>query len=115
MNEPHDDLGDPPATETAAGPGPRLDAFALHAALEDKRERDGISKRTMAREMMLSSPSILTRLSKGFNVSADALIRMLLYLGDTDLRPYIDLDSYRDQVDPAVAASVDAAREGADE
>ncbi len=67
---------------------PRLNPDALYTALE--KARNGKPLRDFCQDVGDTSPSTLVRMSKGSNPSADALVKFLLYLGTTDLHPFID-------------------------
>lgn len=67
---------------------PRLNTDALYTALEKKR--NGKPLREFCVDVGDTSPSTMVRMGKGSSPSADALVKFLLYLGTTDLRPFID-------------------------
>lgn len=73
-------------------PQPRtvqLDTEKLYQAIDRKRRALRISQREVLRQMGEHGPSALTRLGQGRHPSADLLIRMLTWLGTTDLAPFI--------------------------
>lgn len=79
---------------TPPQPQPRtvqLDTERLYGAIDRKRRVLRISQREVLRQMGEFGPSALTRLGQGRQPSADLLIRMLVWLGATDLAPYISL------------------------
>jgi transcriptional regulator with XRE-family HTH domain len=65
-----------------------LDGEALYVDLDKQRRAKRLRWRGVAREVGVS-PSMLTRLSQGHHVSADGLVRLMLWLGTTDLERYI--------------------------
>lgn len=67
---------------------PALDVDALYVALDRQRRRDRKKWRDVAHEAGLSA-STLTRLGQGKRPDADGLVRLLAWLGTTDLAPYI--------------------------
>lgn len=72
-------------------PAPRViqfDAEALYVAVDRRRRELGISKREVCRQIGEHTPSAVTRLGRGVKPSADQLVRLLHWLGETDLGPY---------------------------
>jgi len=67
----------------------RFDAEKLYAAIDQRRRELRISGREVLRQVGEYTPSSLTRIGHGQHPSADLLVRLLVWLGDTDLRPYI--------------------------
>lgn len=67
----------------------RLDTAALYAAVDQRLREHGISGREMLRQIGERTPSTLTRLAQGTQPSADLLVRILHWLRETDLAPYI--------------------------
>lgn len=67
---------------------PTLDLPALHAAVDAERRRQGLTWRKAAAAAGLP-PSTFTRMGGGGLPAATALVRILLWLGQTDLAPYI--------------------------
>jgi hypothetical protein len=65
-----------------------FDSDALYIAIDRQRRQRRISFRQIAREAGLQ-PNTTTRLGQGRAISADVLIRLLIWLGETDLKPYI--------------------------
>ncbi len=68
---------------------PMLDTEALYTALDRQRRERRISFRQVLREAGIPCASITTRLGRHHQVSAENLIRLLLWLGETDLKPYL--------------------------
>lgn len=66
----------------------RLDPDALYVALDRQRRKRRMQWRTVAAEASVS-PSTLTRIGQGHRPDADGLLRLLLWLGTTDLAPFI--------------------------
>jgi transcriptional regulator with XRE-family HTH domain len=69
----------------------RLDCDALYVALDRQRRQRRIQWRQIAREAGVS-PSTLTRVGQGRRPDADGLARLLVWLGSTDLAPFITTD-----------------------
>lgn len=70
-------------------PNHRVDVQALHAALLKARFQRSLHWYEVAEEIGVT-PSLMTRLSGGFNISADALVSILVWLGlDKQIRPLI--------------------------
>jgi hypothetical protein len=71
--------------------GPTLDVEALYVALDRKRRQLRISGAEVLRRVGIgtTSRSVWTRLAHGEGMSADNLIRFLLWLGETDVRPFV--------------------------
>lgn len=67
----------------------RFDSEALYVAIDRRRRELGISKREVCRQVGERTPSAVTRIERGTHPSADLLARLLHWLGDTDLSPYI--------------------------
>lgn len=66
----------------------RLDVEALYLALDKQRRTRRITWRTVAAEVGVS-PSTFTRIGlNGRRPDVDALVRILAWLGTTDLKPY---------------------------
>lgn len=65
-----------------------LDVEALYTAIDRRRRTRRMHFRDVAREAGIS-PSGLTRLGLGRRPDADNLVRLLGWLGTTDLRPFI--------------------------
>jgi hypothetical protein len=66
-----------------------LDVEALYAAVDRRRRQRRISFREACGEAGIPSSATLTRLGRGSQVSADNLVRLLLWLGETDIKPYL--------------------------
>lgn len=85
------------ATQVGHAPGERqpaprvvrFDPEALYAAVDRRRRELCISGREVLRQVGEYTPSALTRLGQGKQPSADLLVRLLHWLGETDLAPYI--------------------------
>jgi hypothetical protein len=80
------DLPAPPPPEAVRY---RIDPEALYAALDRERRRRRLSRRELLRQVGERGPSGMTRLGQGRLPSANGLARYLVWLGDTDLRPYL--------------------------
>jgi hypothetical protein len=75
--------------------GPAFNVDSLVVALDRKRRAERKSWRTVAAEVGVSS-STFSRMGLSLcNPSAEGLTRMLLWLGQTDLRPYLFHDGSR--------------------
>jgi hypothetical protein len=68
--------------------GPRFNGSALYAELE--KQRNGKPLREFCSDVGNVTPATLARMGQGGNPSADALVQFLLYLGTTDIAPFID-------------------------
>jgi hypothetical protein len=66
-----------------------FDPAALHGALQARITARGISWRQMSREAGIKTVGIGTELAHGRHPTAGQLARLLLWLGDTDLGPYL--------------------------
>lgn len=71
-----------------AGDPPRFDSDALYVVVDRVRRKRRIHFRDVAAEAGLSA-STLTRIGQGRNPDADNLVRLLAWLGTTDLAPFI--------------------------
>lgn len=67
----------------------RFDPEKLYVALDRRRRELRISGRELCRQVGEHTPSSLTRLGQGRTPSADLLARFLVWLGDTDISPYV--------------------------
>lgn len=67
---------------------PGLDVEALYTAIDRKRRTQRLHFRDVAAEAGISA-SGLTRLGHGLRPDADGLIRLLLWLGTTDVAPFV--------------------------
>lgn len=65
---------------------------ALYVALDRARRERRTTWRGITREAGIRSVNLGTSLGQGKHVSADVLCRLLLWLGTTDLAPYITTD-----------------------
>jgi len=66
-----------------------FDSDALYVALDRKRRTERITWRELQRRAGISSQSTATRLGQDKTLSADNLIRFLLWLGQTDIAPFV--------------------------
>lgn len=67
-----------------------LDAEALYTAIDrTRRQRRIRGNREVLRQAGILGPSCLTRIGQGHAPSVDNLIRLLEWLGTTDLAPFI--------------------------
>lgn len=66
----------------------RFDSDALYVRLDRHRRATRIQWRDIARAAGVS-PSTLTRLGQGSVPDGDALVSLLLYLGETNIAPYV--------------------------
>lgn len=66
----------------------RLDVDALYVALDRQRRRSRLTWRDIAADADVS-PSTLTRIGQGRRPDVDGLVRLLAWLGTTDLTPFI--------------------------
>jgi hypothetical protein len=70
--------------------GARLNSEALYLALDQKRRREGLSWRDVVTVIGLAPAYPLgTHLGQGGGLAADTFLRLLLWLGETDIRPYV--------------------------
>lgn len=69
--------------------GDLIDARRLYEALNQRRTALSISWREVMRQAGVRAPSFSTRLKNGGEPDLQNLARLLLWLGDTDLRPYL--------------------------
>lgn len=67
----------------------RLDLEALNIAIQDKRIQLNISEREISRLIGEKTPSSLTRLKQGKQPSIDLFIRIVTWLGVTDINQLI--------------------------
>lgn len=67
----------------------RLDCDALYVALDRQRRARRMSWRDVLADAGVKGPSLSTRLGQGHPPSADNLVRLLKWLGRTDLGPFI--------------------------
>lgn len=82
-------VGHAPGERQPAPRAVRFDPEALYAAIDRRRRELRISGREVLRQIGEYTPSALTRLGQGRQPSADLLVRLLHWLGETDLSPYI--------------------------
>lgn len=68
-----------------------LDREALYVALDRKRRYERLSGRELLRRAGVDTPSTWTRLARGAEVSLDTFLRLLAWLGESDVRPYSTL------------------------
>jgi hypothetical protein len=71
------------------GSGKPFDVDALYVALDRERRTRRLSWRGLFREADVADVSLITRLSNGKAPSAHNLVRLLMWLGNTDIKPYI--------------------------
>lgn len=69
-----------------------LDREALYVALDRKRRHERLSGRELLRRAGVDTPSTWTRLARGAEVSLDTFLRLLAWLGESDVRPYSTLE-----------------------
>jgi transcriptional regulator with XRE-family HTH domain len=72
-------------------PETTIDIEAFHAALDAKRQQEGLSWRELAQCLKIS-PSTLTRMAQGRRPDVDAFASLLRWLGmgaDTFMRPAV--------------------------
>lgn len=67
----------------------RLDPEKLYTALDRRRRELRITQRELLRQVGERTPSSMTRIGQGTLPSADLLVRLLVWLGDTDVAPYL--------------------------
>lgn len=72
-----------------------LDVKALHEALDLTRKQRKLYWRDVAKQAGLS-PSTLSRIGQGASPDVDGLLRLLVWMGTTDLGPFL-----LDAVEPA--------------
>lgn len=65
-----------------------FDPEALYRALDVARRSQRISWRSLCKSASVD-PGVTSRLAYGQSPNLDNLARLLVWLGDTDLRPYI--------------------------
>ncbi len=74
-------------------PAPRvvkLDREALYHALDrERRARRIRSMREVARQAGIPGPSTMVRIGQGEGVNADTLVRLMTWLGTTDIGPFV--------------------------
>lgn len=85
MSELIDAVEDVPSRSS---PDAVFDPNQLYEALNRRRRHRHLSWRNVAEEAGIS-PSTLTRLGYGHRPDATGLVRLLLWLGSTDLEPFI--------------------------
>lgn len=90
---------------------PGLDPDALYVALDRQRRSRRMQWREAAREAGVS-PSTFTRIGQGRRPDADGLVRLLAWLGTTDLAPYITTRPPEVGIDRLADRSVVAGRCG---
>lgn len=67
-----------------------LDSAAFLAALDDQRRALGISWRELCRQAgIYPGYPIAERLAAGNTASVDTFLRLLAWLGETDVTPYV--------------------------
>jgi hypothetical protein len=70
-----------------------FDRKAFYAALEARRAELGISGRELMRQADVHTASTWPRITRGAEVSLDTFLRLLAWLGETDVKPYSTLQS----------------------
>jgi hypothetical protein len=81
-------------TQPDPAPGGRLDCEALYTAIDAERRRRRIrGHREVLRQAGVPGVNLLSRLGQGAGPDSTNLIRLLLWLGTTDLAPFITTDS----------------------
>ena len=68
-----------------------FDREAFYRAVDGKRWREGLSGREVMRQAGVDTPSTWTRITNGAEVSLDTLLRLLAWLGESDVTPYSTL------------------------
>ena len=66
-----------------------FDSAALYAALDLRRKALGISWQRVADQAGLATDSTLTNLKRGRTVETDTFLRLLAWLSETDVTPYV--------------------------
>ncbi len=66
-----------------------LNLPALGRAVEARRRELGMSYRAVAREAGISSVNLKQRLEGDGSLSAEVFLRLLTWLGETDVGPYV--------------------------
>jgi hypothetical protein len=64
-----------------------FDPEALYVALDRRRRRERMNWRAVAAEAGVS-PSTLTRIGQGRSPDAQGLVRLMAWLGASDIRPF---------------------------
>lgn len=67
----------------------RFDSEALYLALDKARRVRRLSWRAVLREAGVPGLGLITRLSREQPPDVHNLVRLLLWLGDTDIKPYL--------------------------
>lgn len=70
-----------------------LDSDALYVALDRKRRDERLSWREVQRQAGIPTSSTATRLGRDHSLSADNLVRFLVWLGDTDVAQFVIKDA----------------------
>lgn len=66
-----------------------LDLPALGRAVEARRRERGMSYLAVAREAGICTVNLAQRLEGGGSLSAETFVRLLGWLGETDVGPYV--------------------------
>ena len=66
-----------------------FDSAALYAALDLRRKALRISWREVAAQAGIGVGSSLTNLKRGHSLKADTFLRLLAWLSETDVTPYV--------------------------
>jgi len=67
----------------------RFDVEALYLALDKARRQRHLSWRAVLREAGVPGLSVITRTARGKPPDVHNLVRLLLWLGNTDIAPYV--------------------------
>lgn len=70
----------------------RFDTEALYSRLDRERRAQRLSWRELSRRAHVD-PGVTSRLAYGTRPGVDNLVRLLVWLGDTDIRPYTTKES----------------------
>lgn len=75
---------------TPSRDGPRVDPEALYLAIDRRRRSQHSSWRDVVSAVGLAPAYPLgTHLGRGGSLAADTFVRLLLWLGETDIKPYV--------------------------
>lgn len=66
-----------------------FDSAALYVALDIRRKALRISWREVAAQAGLGTDSTLTSLKRGHSLKADTFLRLMAWLSETDVTPYV--------------------------
>jgi len=79
------DINPPPYEQRAVA----LDPEKLYIAVDRVRRDRRMSMRAVCRQIGTKTPSTITRIGHGGSVSADTLMMLMTWMGETDITPYI--------------------------